>query len=297
MVEIRLELNSAMKKILIITSDLAKYKKLDRLFSDNNTKTMVHEYSELSFAINGKNSRITLYPDNEDIRNFSKIIILSTPEHSKNHIFSALACYCHRCNIPMFDDSFTNISGKLYALWRFWEKGIPTAKTFFGPRDFMIQGLSEINGSGILKSIYGSKGRDNYLVNSDQELVDILRENPDVPFILQNYIPNDGDWRIILINFEPKLAIYRSSHGKDYRNNTSVGGEAKLVPLENVDPKIIELSVAAAKALDIKIAGADIVQDSKTGEYTVLEVNRTPQLATGAFTDEKQKVIQHLIHS
>ena len=286
-----------MKKILIFTNNLAKHKKLTQLFSEDDIKIMVSEYSDLSFAINGKNSKVTLYSNGEDIRNFAKIIILATPEHSKNHVFSALACYCRKYNIPILDDQFTNISGKLYALWRFWEKDIPTAKTFFGPRDFMVQGLHEINGSGILKSINGTKGRDNYLVNSNQELLDILDKNPDTPFILQNFIPNDGDWRIILINYEPKLAIYRSSHGKDYRNNTSVGGDAKLVPLDDVNPRIIELSIAASKALGIKIAGADIMQDDKTSEYTVLEVNRTPQLVSGAFTDEKQEIIRNLIRS
>lgn len=288
-----------MKKILLITNNIDdKYSSITQALSNNDVVVSACSYKDLCFTINGHKSSITCHTTEDDIKEFSKIIVLATsPEHFENYIFSALSCYCHKYNIPLIDDEFSNTDGKLYALWRFWEKDIPVAKTIFGPTDFMAEKLTELGGSGILKSVKGTKGKDNYIVHSADELHQIINDNPKKRFILQNFIPNDGDWRIILVNFEPKLAIYRSSHGKDYRNNTSLGGDAKLVPLEDVDPEIIKLAVSASKALNIKLAGADIIQNNKTNDYTVLEVNRTPQLITGAFVDEKQKIIQNLIHS
>lgn len=287
-----------MKKVLIIANNADKYTSIARTLSDTNIDVSVCSYKELCFTIDGDQSSIIRYSDKADIKDFSKILVLSTsPNHLQNYIFSALACYCRKYDIPMLDDSFSNTDGKLYALWRFWENNIPVAKTFFGPMDFMTEKITELGEKGILKSVQGTKGKDNYLINSPDLLRKTINNNPEKSFILQNFIPNNGDWRIILANYNPELAIYRSSHGKDHRNNTSVGGVAKLVPLEEVDPQIIGLAIAASKALDIKIAGADIMQDSQSGNYTVLEVNRTPQLVTGAFIDEKTEIIQNLIRS
>lgn len=287
-----------MKKVLLIVNKTNKYLPLVQTLSSNDSVVSVCSYRDLCFSIDGDKSIIYCFPTKTDIKEYSKIIVLSTSSgHLENYIFSALSCYCRKNNVPLMDDSFSNIDGKLYALWRFWESNIPVAKTFFGPVDFMAESLAGLGEKGILKSVQGTKGKDNYLVSTEEELRRIINENQEKRFILQNFVPNDGDWRIILVNYEPKLAIYRSSNGKDYRNNTSVGGSAKLVPLEDVDPKVLELSISATKALDIKIAGADIMQDNTTKEYTVLEVNRTPQLVTGAFTEEKQAIIQNLIRS
>ena len=283
-----------MQKVLIIGNDITKYTPLINSLSDNDTIVSACSYQDLTFYLDGDNTTVQCFSTGEDIREFSKVLILATsPCHLQNYIFSTLACYCRRHHISLFDDDFSNTDGKLYALWRFWEKDIPIAKTVFGPAIFMAQKLAEFGNTGVLKSVQGTKGRDNYLIHSTEELYKIVDDKP--YFILQNYISNVGDWRIIVINFQPQLAIYRSSHGKDFRNNTSVGGDAKLVPLNEVDSKILELAVSAAKALNIKIAGADIMQDNQTGEYTVLEVNRTPQLATGAFTDAKTKILKDLI--
>lgn len=71
---------------------------------------------------------------------------------------------------------------------------------------------------------------------------------------------------------------------------TELGGNGILKSVKGT-------KVSASKALNIKLAGADIMQNNKTNDYTVLEVNRTPQLITGTFVDEKQKIIQNLIHS
>ena len=230
------------------------------------------------------------------LKNFSRILVLATsPGHRENYIFSALACFCRKNNIEILDDSFSNTDGKLYALWCFWENHLPAAKTAFGPAPFLVEKLVTYGTPAILKSVHGTKGNDNFLVSSASDLTRVLSDRRSSDFILQNFIRNDGDWRIIVVNFEPKLAIFRSAHGKDHRNNTSVGGDAKLVPLEQADPKILELAVAAAKALDIKIAGADILQDRITKAYSVLEVNRTPQLATGAFPEAKLAVLRDLI--
>lgn len=284
-------------KVLIIGNDATKYEEVTKKLSDKDIIVSACSYQDLAFFIDGDSSFVKIYTTGEDIKDFSKIIVLATsPAHLQNYIFSALACYCRKNNITILDDNFSNLDGKLYALWRFWEKDIPVAKTAFGPVDYLVEQLKVIGTPAILKSVKGTKGKDSFLIHSGEEIRQAIEQNEDARFVLQNFIENDGDWRIVLVNFEPKLAIYRTSHGKDFRNNTSVGGDATLIPLPQVDPKVLQIAIDAAKALDIKIAGADILPD-KNGNYTVLEVNRTPQLVTGAFTEAKLEVIKNLIHS
>ncbi len=287
-----------MEKILIIANTPERFTDLAKSLTDDRTEVETVRYNELAFLIDGTETKIFCYPDGADLKDFEKILVLSTPNDlQQNHIFSAIACYCRKYNIEIMDDTFPYSNGKLFAMWKFWEDGVVVPKTAFGPVDFLIETLSKFGGIGVLKSIVGTKGRDNYLVKSGKEIREIITANPDVEFILQNFIPNDGDYRIILTNFVPKLAIYRSANGKDFRNNTSLGGEASLVPLENLDPEILELAVAATRSLNIKIAGADILQDKDTGTYSVLEVNRTPQLASGAFVEAKTAVLKELVNS
>ena len=297
-VTVRIVLGPKMaKKVLIIGNDISKYQSVIEELSDSTTIVSACSYHNLAFQINRDDTFIKRFDTGEDIREFSKILVLSTsPRHLENYIFSALTCFCQKYNIPIIDDSFSNTDGKLYALWRFWECGIAVAKTAFGPTDFLAERLSMFGSPCILKSVQGTKGNDSYLIYTKKELLKTLEQHSDTSFVMQNFIKNDGDWRIILTNYKPRLAIFRSSHGKDYRNNTSVGGDASLVSLNEVDPNILQMAIDATKALGIKIAGADILQDKNTGDYTVLEVNRTPQLVTGAFPEAKREVLKSLIY-
>ena len=91
------------------------------------------------------------------------------------------------------------------------------------------------------------------------------------------------------------LYRHRSLNSTEHRNNTSVGGQAESATTEEIDSDILELAVNASKSLGIKIAGADILRDSKTKKCYVLEVNRTPQLATGGFYAQKLNSLKELL--
>ena len=51
------------------------------------------------------------------------------------------------------------------------------------------------------------------------------------------------------------------------------------------------MAVRAAIALDRQVAGVDLVQDSKSKKWYILEANNAPQIKSGAFVDQKTKVI------
>ncbi len=289
-----------MKKILILGRDTTIYKDMVEALSDAETRVDVCLYENLGFLIHEGNGSIVRCDTGEDVKEYDCILVLSTSiGHLQNYIFSALACYCRRQNITILDDSFSNTDGKLYAMWKFWEDSLNVPDTAFGPAEFLVEQLDKFGGVGVLKSVQGTRGMDNYLVHSGEEVLNIIKNNPDIHFILQNFIPNDGDWRIIVLNYDPKMGLYRhrAKNSSEHRNNTSVGGQAEAVSTKDIDARILDLAAKASRSLGIKIAGADVLQSSKTGECYVLEVNRTPQLATGYFYEEKFAALKELIHT
>ena len=262
---------------------------LPRLAHDGIIATIAN-YDGVDLLIDGENTSIRIRETNEDLTDFDAVVCISTPKHDLIDIYSSIGCYCRKNHIKMIDDTFTNTSGKLYEMWRFYENDIPVPKTAYGSIDFLKEQLEKFGGIGILKATRSKKGGGVFLVKSEDEIDAILNTDESrFDYILQNFIENDGDYRVITIDFEPKLAILRSSGGKDYRNNTSLGGSAKIIEL---DEELSSIAANAAKATDIKFAGVDIIEDKNTGERFVLEINRTPQFTTGTFTDEKYNVLK-----
>ncbi len=245
-------------------------------------------YDELQFWLDGENSAVNPASSGEDIRSYNKVISLVTPYWWQAYRLNALACYCRRHQVELVDDEYAYFTGKLYQMWKYWEVGLPVPQTASGDAKFLQEILeTKFGGTGILKTNNGSKGQGVFLVKSSAEVQEIMQDKTETVFLLQNFIPNQGDYRVILFDYEPKMVIYRSACGKDYRNNTALGGKATLIPVEQVDSRILDLAIKAAKAYKARIAGADIIQNAETGQYYVLEVNHTPQLASGTFVDEK----------
>jgi glutathione synthase/RimK-type ligase-like ATP-grasp enzyme len=55
------------------------------------------------------------------------------------------------------------------------------------------------------------------------------------------------------------------------------------------------MATEAASIMNLDIAGVDLVKDNSSGNWYCLEVNRGPQLATGAFKQEKVKIFANYI--
>lgn len=285
-----------MEKSLIIARPTKHIEELQKKLKETGDKVKLWDYSDLALSIIDGKMSVQRHLDSDVLENYGKVVVMIAPEE-KYHMFSAVGCYCRKNKIKMLDETFADTSGKLYEMFRFAEKDLPVPDTFYGSREFLSESLAKLGGVGVLKAIHGTKGRDNYLVKSAAEIEKIIDAEPEKDFILQEFIPNEGDYRIIAFEYEPKLAIFRTSHGKDHRNNTSVGGSAKIIPLADVKPEILDTTRKATKALGIRLAGVDIIRNKFTDEHALLEINRTPQLASGSFVDEKFKIIQDLIRS
>jgi len=141
----------------------------------------------------------------------------------------------------------------------------------------------------IAKSTNGSMGSSNWLIKNESDLYSAMAEDPESLFVLQEFIPNTFDYRVLIFGGKPKLVIKRSRKSDDtHLNNTSKGGDGLLVPLEMIDTSLLELAEKAAKLVGrSELAGVDIVINSLTGKPYILEVNKSPQIETGSNVQAK----------
>lgn len=215
------------------------------------------------------------------------------------------AMYLSKHNVIQLDDEILRpgAMNKLTQYWRLWEHDLPFPKTVFMSRKHLASWIDESleNTLGlpcIMKSTNGTRGRDNYLVHSTDEAKAILRQNPDIEFLLQAFIPNDGDYRVLVCDDKVGMVIYRKAAQGTHKNNTSLGGSAQLVTEDALPSAAIRASIKAAQVFKRNLAGVDIVFDKTAPEkFYFFEVNRAPQIEASSYSEEKVAVLHEYFTS
>lgn len=145
----------------------------------------------------------------------------------------------------------------------------------------------------IVKSTTGSMGAENWLVHSFEELSQIASTEHDSMLVVQKFIPNDFDYRVIVFGGKVRAVVKRAriDASATHLNNTSTGAEGTMVHLDEFPDELVQMSLRAAEATRRSdLAGVDIIIDSETGKAYVLEVNKSPQIETGSNIDTKTKI-------
>lgn len=227
-----------------------------------------------------------------DIKDVGKLLIRGKGFRNFFDVLRCISAYAAHHNVPVINDySGFRDSSKLGQALTFELLGLPVASTVYVTQAVLDERHALPFGFPcIMKATFGAHGNDNYLVHSLEEVKKIQHASPDLRFVLQRFVPNDNDFRLLVVG-DTVLAIARKAVGSSHLNNTSQGGTAYLVDLQDLPPRMIEDAVRVARHLDMSFAGVDALIDSQTGAYSFLEVNSQPQLMSGAFVDEKAKLV------
>jgi glutathione synthase/RimK-type ligase-like ATP-grasp enzyme len=201
-----------------------------------------------------------------------------------------LALYLEQAGVSFWNSEmlYQRSTTKLSALMQLSLQGMPVPRTVFSlAHASLIE--ADIPYPRIVKTIVGSRGAQNYLANDGEELVGILERDKDTPFMIEEFIPNDHDLRIVCYAGKPSLVIKRSRMGSaTHLNNTSQGADATLMPLNEVAPAVLRAARAACRILGREMAGVDILLANDGSKRMVcLEVNAIPQLTSGSYQSEK----------
>lgn len=142
----------------------------------------------------------------------------------------------------------------------------------------------------IVKAIAASSGEDNFFVK-DQNAFDALPLDASKRYIMQRFVPNNCDYRFLIIGGKVELVIRRTRTGDTHLNNTAKGARADILPISEISDELIDLAIKTAAAVNqLDIAGVDILVDEITGKPYILEVNKRPHMVIGAESTIPQKL-------
>ncbi len=124
----------------------------------------------------------------------------------------------------------------------------------------------------ITKPNLGACGRGVVLVENKEQLATLSMKD----MVCQNFIANDGDYRVFMLGGKPLGVMKRTAAIGDFRNNVSQGGTA----IAEHDPKIVAAVTAIAQRavsmFGLQLCGVDVLRDTN-GRYHFLEINSVPQ--------------------
>ena len=156
-----------------------------------------------------------------------------------------------RKGIKCFNNSLTNkIANDKYATYLLCKKqGINLLET----------SLDSPNGLSypfIMKSLDGHGGQEVYLINNEQERLEILKKSQK-HFIYQRYLSNCNDIRVYVLNHQVVAAVERKSN-RDFRSNFSLGGEVKAY---KPSQEMVDIAIKISKLLGATYIGVDFLVD------------------------------------
>jgi glutathione synthase/RimK-type ligase-like ATP-grasp enzyme len=210
---------------------------------------------------------------------------------------AAIVEYLNEFKVPFIGKELNSYipATKLTQLARLARVSIAIPKTLFMPtKQYAAQYellTQELGSPFIFKAIDGATGEDNFLVKDAAQLDKILSTSMKAHFIAQSFIPNDSDLRILVLEGKVRLAIERRRKDEStHLNNTSQGASATLLEKEALEEQVYDLAIKAAAVMGRDIAGVDVMLEKNTKKPYILEVNASPQIASGAFESEKLDV-------
>lgn len=265
-----------------------------------NVEMMITSMDRLEFSIKPEGVSIWDNFNKRDIADFD-IVHLRNIDKSVNLLdyARAITAYVqHRGNkvVEEIDEGFA--IGKLSQMTLFSLGALPTPQTVSSWDHATLEklALATFSFPMIVKANNAMKGSDNHLVNDAVELARVLNENPLTQYVIQEYVPNDGDYRVLFGGYsQPPLVFKRLRIEGSHLSNTSKGGEPVFATIDELDHGYT-IALEAAKAVERTFTGIDIMRNQKTNEWVLLEANVNPALTMGAFLEEKTNLYSRMIN-
>ncbi len=225
---------------------------------DDSTSMVVREIQNLGGEV-GFLDLDTIDPFSTDLSGAIVWICGLKQDEHQFEVCQALSIRNRLINTPI---AIFTCASKVLTSTLLMHSGVPTPRTFFTSSRETASSIVKRLGRVVSKPVYGFDGNGIFLVTSPEQL-----GSP--PYYLQEYVRNDRDFRVFVIDGEAVGAISRISDSLTH--NIHQGGCG--LPVE-VDTRMGELAASAAKAVGVDYAGVDLLPVGD--DYTVLEVNGTP---------------------
>lgn len=261
-------------------------------------------YEDLLFNYDGTNLTVTDMVSDTDLADYDNIFLIGWfKSKALDDVARATAHYAAAKGVAFANSeayhgrSFTKLSQCVIAVLN----GVPVTPFLFSmDRQQLLEAVARVNRPWplVVKAVAASRGHNNYLVTGHDQLTDVLLHDiePDIHYIVEEFVPNDGDFRVLVMGDRVRLVIHRQSQTESHLNNTSQGGKATLVPVPDFSAEIQADCVRLAHLLRREVTGIDMIQNRETGRFYFLEANNMPQLSTGSFVAEKMHCLAEYLN-
>ncbi|MFQ3173483.1 MAG: ribosomal protein S6--L-glutamate ligase [Flavobacterium sp.] len=188
--------------------------------------------------------------------------------------FEALKVYCLNSA-----SAITQSRDKLYSLQLLLNSGIGIPTTGFANSPLDTNDLIKMVGGSplIVKLLEGTQGKGVVLAETKKAAESVINafKSVNANILVQEFIKeaNGKDIRCFVIDGKVVASIQREAMPGEFRANIHLGGTASVI---NVTMEEKRIAIKAAKAMDLKVAGVDIIRSSKGP--LLLEVNSSPGL-------------------
>ncbi len=205
-----------------------------------------------------------------------------------NHVSFTFAQTAASLGMPVIDDpaSIIKCSNKIFLYELFRKHGLPIPETtVLSSRNWQRE-VGPLGWPVVLKVPDGTFSLAVKLARSEEELAALAKELfKTTPLLLaQRFTPSDFDWRIGLLEGQPIWAAryhMATGHWQIARRAGSITryGRVEAVPLGEVPPAVVELSVACAGLIGDGLYGVDL-KETESGPV-LIEINDNPNLEAG----------------
>ncbi|KXK11218.1 MAG: Ribosomal protein S6 modification protein [Microgenomates bacterium OLB23] len=275
-----------MKRVLLLSSEPPVKPKVMYLLSRNREEIGLQShattYTHLAIALDAENKSSEIFVDDRPF-DMSGVYFRAWANYAA--MSSALAVLLKNKKVP-FTNSDVGTSGsdsKSYDYCKLFNH-IRLPHTIIAYPEWLIINAAMLENRFqypyILKASDGRQGYDNYLIKCKAELTKSLKGyKKNALFIVQEFIPNSFDYRIIIVGGKAMQAYTRTRDPKSssHVNNASQGASKTVVNLTDI-PKLCRLAEKAAKTLKREICGVDIIVSSESKKAYLVEVNSSPSL-------------------
>ena len=175
--------------------------------------------------------------------------------------------------------AITQSRDKLFSLQLLLNNGVDIPTTGFANSPLDTDDLIKMVGGSplIVKLLEGTQGKGVVLAETKKAAESVINafKSLNANILVQEFIKeaNGKDLRLFVVDGKVVAAMQREAAPGDFRANIHLGGTASIVKVTSDEKKI---AIKAAKAMNLKVAGVDIIRSSKGP--LLLEVNSSPGL-------------------
>lgn len=188
--------------------------------------------------------------------------------------FEALKVFCLNSA-----SAITQSRDKLYSLQLLLNHGVEIPTTGFANSPLDTDNLIKMVGGSplIVKLLEGTQGKGVVLAETKKAAESVINafKSLNANILVQEFIKeaNGKDIRCFVIDGKVVAAIQREAMPGEFRANIHLGGTASIIKVTAEEKRI---AIKATKAMDLKVAGVDIIRSAKGP--LLLEVNSSPGL-------------------